>query len=203
MRQELMGRSSGYLFHSIIDGLVDDLIRTIRSMIGDIDEVEDEVFNEKISVAKEISSLRRQITSLRRMAIPLKRTVVELSTRDIRRFSEEDLTPYFDDVIDHIDKAIETLEESKEVIEIYKDTDFMHGVEKSNKILAVLTIIFTLSIPAALIGAFYGMNVNLPGGLVTGAWTFLGEFTTFELAVAASAAGAFGMSWYFRWLGWI
>jgi magnesium transporter len=202
-RQELMGRSSGYLFHSIIDGLVDDLIRTIRSVIGNIDEVEDEVFNEKISVAKEISSLRRQITSLRRMAFTLRRTVVELSTRDIRRFSEEDLTPYFDDVTDHIDKAIETLEESKEVIEIYKDTDFMHGVEKSNKILAVLTIIFTLSIPAALIGAFYGMNVNLPGGTGTGAWTFAGEFTTFALAIAASAAGALGMTWYFRRLGWI
>lgn len=202
-RQELMGRSSGYLFHSIVDGLVDNLIRTIRGVIGRIDEVEDEVFNEKISVAKEISSLRRQITSLRRMAVPLKRTVVELSAKDIRRFSEEDLAPYFDDVTDHIDRAIDTLEESKEVIEIYKDTDFMHGVEKSNKILAVLTIIFTLSIPAALVGAFYGMNVNLPGGTEIGSWAFLGEFTTFELAVAAASAGALGMTWYFRRLGWI
>ena len=202
-RQDLMGRSSGYLFHSIVDALVDNLIVTIRKVIGDFDDIEDEVFNEKISVAKEISHLRRQITSLRRMAIPLKRTVLELSTRDMRRFSEEDLTLYFDDVRDHIDKAIEELEESKEVIEIYKDTDFMHGVDKSNKILAVLTIIFTLSIPATLIGSFYGMNVSLPGGLETGIWTFLGEFTTFIMMLAAAAVGALGMTLYFHRLGWI
>jgi magnesium transporter len=202
-RQDLMGRSSGYLFHSIIDALVDDLIVTIRKVIGNIDDIEDDVFDEKISIAKEVSHIRRQITSLRRITVPLKRTVLEFSTRDMQRFSEEDLTPYFDDVRDHIDKALETLEESKEVIEIYKDTDFMHGVEKSNKILAVLTIIFTLSIPATLVGTFYGMNVNLPGGIETGASTFLGEYTTFALAIAASAAGAIGMTWYFRRLGWI
>lgn len=202
-RQDLMGRSSGYLFHSIVDALVDNLIVTIRKVIGNFDDIEDEVFNEKISVAKEISHLRRQITSLRRMAIPLKRTVLELSTRDMQRFSEEDLTLYFDDVRDHIDKAIEELEESKEVIEIYKDTDFMHGVDKSNKILAVLTIIFTLSIPATLIGSFYGMNVSLPGGVETGLWTFLGEFTTFIMMLAAAAGGAIGMTLYFRRLGWV
>jgi magnesium transporter len=51
------------------------------------------------------------------------------------------------------------------MIEIYKDTDFMLGTEKTNKKLAVLTIIFTLSIPVALVGAFYGMKITLPGGI--------------------------------------
>ena len=59
---------------------------------------------------------------------------------------------------------IEVLEESKETIEIFKDTDFMLSTEKSNKILAVLTILFTLSIPVTVVAAIYGMNVNLPGG---------------------------------------
>jgi len=197
--QELMGRSSGYLFHSIIDALVDNLIVSIRNIIGDIDNIEDEVFDERVSMAKEISQLRRQIMSLRRITIPLRRTVMEFSSRDIQRFSEEDLTLYFDDVKDHLDKALETLEESKEAIEIYKDTDFMHGSEKSNKILAVLTIIFTLSLPASLIGSFYGMNVKLPGT----SWSLLGGYASFVALVAASGVGALGMLWYFHRLKWI
>jgi magnesium transporter len=124
---------------------------------------------------------------------------MEFSSRDIQRFSEEDLTLYFDDVKDHLDKALETLEESKEAIEIYKDTDFMHGSEKSNKILAVLTIIFTLSLPASLIGSFYGMNVKLPGT----SWSFLGGYASFIVLVAASGVGALGMLWYFHKLKWI
>ena len=43
-------------------------------------------------------------------------------------------------------------------------------------VLAVLTIIFTLAIPSTVIGTFYGMNVNLPGGLDDNLM-FLGTFT--------------------------
>jgi magnesium transporter len=62
----------------------------------------------------------------------------------------------------------EALEEAKETVEIYKDMDYMLSQEKTNKILAVLTIVFTLCIPATVIGTFYGMNINLPGGIETG-----------------------------------
>ena len=115
------------------------------------------------------SLLRREITTLRRIVFPLRRTVLDL-TKDAQRFSKEDLTPYFRDVQDHIEKVYETLEEAKETVEIYKDTDFMLSTEKTNKILAVLTIVFTLSIPATVIGTFYGMNINIPGGIITGPW---------------------------------
>src|SRR5919109_1513920 len=166
-RQIIMYKSSGYLLHKIIDTLVDDLLHILMKVVGNIDDIEDSVFNERISIPRQISLLRREITTLRRIVIPLRRTVVELS-KDVQRFSKEDLAPYFKDIQDHIEKVAEALEEAKETIEIYKDTDYMLSQEKTNKILAVLTIVFTLSIPATVIGTFYGMNVNLPGGIETG-----------------------------------
>ena len=203
-RDSFMGTSSGYLLHSIIDLLVDDLLHILMKLEGNLDDIEDVVFDEKVAVAKEISLLRREITTLRRVVIPLKRIILDLS-KDIQKFSEEDLTLYFDDVKDHIDKVIEVLEESKETIEIFKDTDFMLSTEKSNKILAVLTILFTLSIPATVVAAIYGMNVNLPGGIETGPATFFGPFTSFTLLVIAAILPAVIMLWYFKrqgWFGW-
>ena len=203
-RDSFMGTSSGYLLHSIIDLLVDDLLHILMKLEGNLDDIEDVVFDEKVAVAKEISLLRREITTLRRVVIPLKRNILDLS-KDIQKFSEEDLTLYFDDVKDHIDKVIEVLEESKETIEIFKDTDFMLSTEKSNKILAVLTILFTLSIPATVVAAIYGMNVNLPGGTETGPATLFGPFTSFILLVIAAIFPAVIMIWYFKrqgWFGW-
>ena len=203
-RDSFMGTSSGYLLHSIIDLLVDDLLHILMKLEGNLDDIEDVVFDEKVAVAKEISLLRREITTLRRVVIPLKRIILDLS-KDIQKFSEEDLTLYFDDVKDHIDKVIEVLEESKETIEIFKDTDFMLSTEKSNKILAVLTILFTLSIPATVVAAIYGMNVNLPGGIETGPATLFGPFTSFILLVIAAILPAVIMIWYFKrqgWFGW-
>jgi magnesium transporter len=201
-KQELMGRSAGYLFHSIIDALTDDLLNLVRKIVGNIEDIEDVVFDEQANVAGEISYIRRQITVLRRIAIPLKRTVNEIATKDIRRFSEEDLTLYFDDVNDHIDKVIDTLEESKETIEIYKDTDYLHGTDRSNKILAILTIIFTLSMPVTIMSSLYGMNVDIPI-IEDASLQFLGRYTTFILIVIGSSAIAVAMALYFHKIKWI
>src|SRR5919206_1100490 len=196
-RQELMGRSAGYLFHSIIDALTDDLLNLVRKIVGNLEDIEDIVFDEQANAAGEISYIRRQITALRRIAIPLKRTLNEITAKDIMRFSDEDLTLYFDDVNDHIDKVIDTLEESRETIEIYKDTDYLHGTDRSNKILAILTIVFTLSLPITIMSSLYGMNVDIPA-IEDESLKFLGRYTTFILIVIGSSAGAVAMALYFH-----
>jgi len=201
-KDRLLGKSSGLLLHEIIDMLVDDLLHTSRRIIANLDEMEDGVFDERRSVARSIALLRREINKLRRIANPLKRFVNEIAN-NVKKFSdEEDLVLYFDDVIDHIDKVIETLEESRETMEIYKDTDFVLSTEKTNKVLAVLTIIFTLAIPATVVGTFYGMNINLPGG-VSDPWLFLGPYTALVIMILASTIPVALMLAYFKKLGWI
>ncbi len=200
-KERLLGRSSGVLLHEIIDVLVDDLLHTTRRIIANLDDIEDEVFNETQSAARSISILRREINMVRRIVHPLKGFVLEIGER-IKGFSEsEDLELYFDDVTDHLNKVIESLEESRETMEIYKDTDFMLSTEKTNKVLAALTIIFTLAIPSTIIGTFYGMNVSLPGG--EGGGSMLGEYQPFILIILASAIPTILMIVYFRRLGWI
>lgn len=201
-KTRLMGRSTGVLLHEIIDVLVDDLLHIVRRIIANLDEIEDSVFDEKRSAARGISILRREITLFRRIVNPLRRIVLETS-KNIHRFStSDDLTLYFDDVIDHIDKVIESLDESRETMDIYKDTDFMLSTEKTNKVLAVLTIIFTLAIPATVIGTFYGMNVHLPGGITTEN-VITESYNTFVIIILASIIPAGIMYVIFRRLGWL
>lgn len=204
LRNELLGKSSGFLLYKIIDALVDDLLHALRRIVANLDEIEDDVFDENKATPKKISLLRREITILRRIVHPLRKIVLETS-KNTQRFSnpDEDLVLHFDDIIDHIDRVIETLEEAKETMEIYKDTDFMLSTEKSNKILAVLTIIFTLTIPPAVVAAIYGMNINLPGGIETGVWTFWGEHTTFIIMMIISFVPSFFMYVYFHRKKWL
>src|ERR687883_898553 len=60
-REMQMGKSPGYLLHSIIDVLVDDLLHILMKVVGNLDDIEDVVFDEKRSDAKQISLLRREI----------------------------------------------------------------------------------------------------------------------------------------------
>jgi len=95
------------------------------------------------------------------------------------------------------------LDECQESIEIYKDTDFLLSQERTNRILSLLTIVFTISIPATVIGAFYGMNIHLPGGIEAGAWTTWGTYTTFIIIVLVSLIPGIVMFWLFRRWRWI
>jgi magnesium transporter len=79
----------------------------------------------------------------------------------------------------------------------------MLSSEKTNRILAVLTIWFILSIPLVIVGTFYGTNINLPGGIEVGAWTFLGTYTTLIIVLIISATFALAMSLYFLRVGWL
>ncbi len=201
-KREALMKSTTHLFYHIIDALVDDLCPLLYKVATELDEIEDRVFDERVSVAKEINRQRRVIADLRRMIAPLKRLFLDI-TVNASRFSEEDLRKYFSDVNDHIEKAWGILDEARETIEIYKDTNFVLSTEVTNKVLAVLTIIFTLTIPATVIGAIYGMNVPLPGGLSTGPPDFFGPFTTFIVLMTLALVPAIIMVFYFRRKGWM
>jgi magnesium transporter len=204
-KQNIMGNSAGYLLHTILDSLVDDLLHILMKIIGNIDDIEDAVFDDKIAVVKEIATLRREITTLRRVVLPLKRIMVEITSRDVKKFSsnaeEEDLISYFDDVNDHILKVIEALEEAKETIEIYKDSDFMLSTEKTNKILSFLTILFTLSIPLTVIGTFFGMNVRIP--FSTNSSNIITDYIPVTIILIVSTGLVILMIWLFKRLGWM
>ncbi|MDA4121141.1 MAG: magnesium transporter CorA family protein, partial [Thaumarchaeota archaeon] len=158
-----MMESPAHLVYSVIDKLVDGLFPLLDKLRGDLDAIEDDVFDEKISPAARINSLRRKIADLQRVVTPLRLTVQE-TWEHLKKYSSKELEAYFTDVLDHMNNASEVLQEARETIEIYKDTNFLMSADKTNRVLIILTIIFTLTLPAAIVAAIYGMNVALPLG---------------------------------------
>lgn len=200
-RKAYINHSSAHLLYTIIEQLTENLTPILQNILTEVDEAEDIVFDDKISGVYKIGQLRRKIISLRKVIGPLKLLLSDMEGR-INKFTRSNLSVYFVDIAHRVDKAWETLEEARETVDIYKDADFIASSEKTNRILAILTIIFTLSIPATVIGSLYGMNILLPGGLDGGPLTFWGKYTTFILILIVAAVPVLLMLWYFRKKGW-
>lgn len=201
-REEAMSKTLAYLLYYVLDRLTDELFPLLDRIENELDEIVDKVYDEMVLAAIFTSVLQRRIASFRRLVLRLKRLSIEHPPK-AQRFTKQDLSPYFSDIRDHIDKASETLEEAKETIDIYVSTDFILSSERTNKVLAVLTIIFTLTIPVTVIGTVYGMNVLLPGGIQTGPWIVLGPYTTLIVLLTLALVPSLLMLYYFRRLGWI
>ncbi|MFZ4440596.1 MAG: magnesium transporter CorA family protein [Syntrophales bacterium] len=201
-RSNFMGQTSYYLVYRLILALVDNLLQMAAKVMSDIETLEEKVFDETVDAVREVTGLRHNIANLRRTIFPLKRVLHELERR-IEHFSkDETMDVYFGDLSDSIDKVWEIIESCKEMSEIYKDTDHIISSDRTNKILTILTIVFTFSIPLTLIGTYYGMNVRIPGGLED-APTFLGPYTTFIIIIAAGVLSVFGMLAVFRKFRWL
>lgn len=200
-RKVYINGSPAHLLYTIIEQLTDNLAPLLQKILTEVDEVEDIVFDDKFSAVYKVGQLRRKIVSLRRGIGPLKVLLAEVEDR-INKFTRRNFTVYFVDITHRIDKAWETLEEARETVDIYKDADFIISTEKTNRILAVLTVIFTLSIPMTVLGTFYGMNIVLPGGIEAGPWTFWGKYTTFIIVLGLAVGSVVLMLSYFRKKGW-
>ncbi len=197
-----MGKDAGFLMYRIVDALVDYCRPMVNKTLANLDEIEDKVFDDKVSASREVTILRRDVASQRRIIGAIKGVVGELE-RKAQRFTDANLGVYFGDISDHLARLWSNLDECQETIEIYKDTDFLLSQERTNRILALLTIVFTITIPATMIGTFYGMNINLPGGIEVGVWTSWGAYTTFIVILLVSLIPGIVMFWFFRRWRWI
>ena len=200
-RKAYIGNSSSHLLYTIIEQLTEGLSPLRRAILTEGDLVEDIVFDDKVSGVYQVGQLRRKIISLRRVIGPLRALLADMSAR-VTKFSKSNLSVYYTDITHRVDRTWETLEEARETVDIYKDADFTINTEKTNTILSVLTIIFTLSIPATIVGTFYGMNILLPGGIEGGSWTFFGTYTTLIIIMILATIPALLMYLYFRKKGW-
>ncbi len=202
VREEYLGKDSGYLMYRIVDTLVDYCLPMVNKTLANLEDIEDTVFDDKVSASQDVAILRRDIAAQRRIIGPIKGVVGDLE-RKAQRYAQADLKVYFGDIGDHLARLWSNLDECQEAIEIYKDTDFLMSQERTNRILAILTIGFTISIPFSVAGALYGMNINLPGGTETGVWTSLGSYTTFIIVLLAAGVPTFLMVWLFHRWRWI
>lgn len=200
----VIGRGPDYLAHMIIDFLVDDNLQLLSWLEAEISELEEAIYTNPTNEAlKQAAKLRKNIIYLQRILGPQLELIRRLSSDELP-FIKKSLRAYFRDVYDNLARINDLVHSYREIITA--DIQIHQGLiaNKSNKILAILTIVFTLSIPATIVGTFYGMNINLPGGIETGPWLFWGPYTTFIVIVIGSLLipGAL-MLWWFKHRGWL
>lgn len=196
VRKENFSYGSGYILYRILDRMVDAYFPILNKIESLVDDVEDIVFDENVEAAQEVAVLRRDIITQRRIMFPLRAVVGELEGR-LKRYTTADISVQYGDLMDHINKICDTLDEVKETIEVFKDTDYILGTDRLNRIIRVLTIVSGITIPFIAIASLYGMNVPLPGG------TERGSLQSFLLLLACMVLISLIMLFAFRRRRWI
>ena len=170
-RKEYMTQGSGYLLYRILDRAIDSYFPVLNTILSLMEDIEDNVFNDEIEAGKDISILQRDIITQRRVMFPTRALFIDLGKR-LGRFSQTNLTLYFNDLLDHMNKIADTLDEFREVIDVYKDADYILSDYRANRVMRILAVLGIIGLPFLLITGLFSMHIVLPGGLDTSPTVF-------------------------------
>src|SRR5262249_5404935 len=109
-RPALLTKGPAYLMHFLLDVLVDHYLPLVDRLAGDVDELEEEVFEDTTSrMHQRILRIKRGIGGLRRIVGPQRDTLLAL-TRDELRAIPAELRPYLRDVYDRLARVADLLD---------------------------------------------------------------------------------------------
>ena len=189
-RKEYMTQGSGYLLYRILDRAIDSYFPVLNTILSLMEDIEDNVFNDEIEAGKDISILQRDIITQRRVMFPTRALFIDLGKR-LGRFSQTNLTLYFNDLLDHMNKIADTLDEFREVIDVYKDADYILSDYRANRVMRILAVLGIIGLPFLLVTGLFSMHIVLPGGLDTSP-------TVFYVLLGVMLAIALGLLYFLR-----
>ncbi len=193
---QTLGRGPDFLFHLIIDDLVDQYTPILDSLDDAIDGMEDEIFKKPSQRTMiRILQLKKDIMTVRRIATYQKEMLSRLSRGEFSSLITHEEMVYYRNVYDHLVRMGDLAESYRDVVTGLLDAYLSVTSNNLNQVMKVLTIISTIFLPLSFITGFFGMNFQyLPGA----DWEYgVVAATVFMLLVGS------GMLWVFRRNKWM
>ena len=192
---QALGRGPDFLFHLIIDDVVDHYSPILDALDDSVDAMEDEVFRAPGQpTMSRILSLKKTIMTIRRIAVYQREMLYRLSRGEFPLITNEEVI-YYRNVYDHLVRMSDLADSYRDIVSGLLDAYLSVTSNNLNQVMKVLTIISTIFLPLSVITGFFGMNFKyLPGA----EW----EYGVIAAAVFMLAVGA-GMLFLFRKNKWI
>jgi magnesium transporter len=154
----LMSRGAEFLFHTLLDVMVDNYNSILELLDREVDEIEENVLEEPDEkTVKRIFTLRRDIYHLKRIVLPQKEMLGQISRGQFSMVSERSAL-YFRDIYDHLTRIIELSESHRDTLISALEVYFSNVSTKTNQIIKILTIFTVILMPPTFLVGLWGMN---------------------------------------------
>ena len=150
-----------FMFHAVVEQMIDRYMPVIEAFDERIDELEDKVFQGEAGpkVLEQIFGFKRTSLKLRRTVHPQREVIRNLSVGQYPLISRE-AQILLRDVYDHLFTVAELIESYRDLLSGALDAHLSVTSNKMNEVMKTLTIITTVLMPIAVLSGIYGMNFD-------------------------------------------
>jgi len=192
---EQAGRGPDYIFHLVLDQIVDEYAPEVDHLVTRLDEIEVQVFERPSQqLVVDLVHLKRRVIALRKTLILMREVLARLIRGEFELVDDREIV-YYRNVFDHLVRYTELIEGAREMVSDLMQTHLAAQSNKLNGIMKALAMVSTVILPMSLISGIYGMNFkNLPEL----EWQY-GYYFALGLMVLV-AAGTLGVFYWKKWL---
>jgi magnesium transporter len=192
---EELQRGPDYIFHLILDRIVDEYAPVVERIADRLDRLETRTFSQPTQeVLMRLMRLKRQVSYLRKTLLLEREVLARLIRSEFQLVNTREIA-YYRNVYDHLVRYTELIESAREMVSDLMQTHLGAVSNRLNHVMKFLTMISTVVLPMTLIAGVYGMNFeNLPEKN----WTYGYPFALGLMLLTGAAAVVL-----FRWKKWI
>jgi magnesium transporter len=151
-------RGPDYLFHLVLDNMVDLYAPVLDYVDEQLEKFEDEVLNRHAAnLLSRLLELKRQIIALRKTLVYEREVLARLARGEFALIDQREMV-YYRNVYDHLVRFTELTEASRDMASDLMQTHLAAVSNRLNEIMKVLTMISTVVLPMTLVAGVYGMN---------------------------------------------
>ena len=152
-------RGPDRLAHSLLDLLIDNYVPTLTTLHDELEEIEEVVLSQTSSkeFVSELLKVRKDFTKLRQIVRP-QRDVIDRLARGDSKYIRAILLPYFRNLRDNLTRLEETVISYHERLMMAFDIYLNKAAFEANEGIKFLTALTAITLPAMLVGGWYGMN---------------------------------------------
>ncbi len=155
-------RGPDRLAHTLLDLLVDNYTPVLAELQGELEDIEEIVLSKSSSSEKLVAELLRvrgDFSSLRQIVRP-QRDVIDRLARGDSKMIRAKLLPYFRDLRDNLARLEETVTGYHERLMMAFDIYLNKAGFEANEGIKFLTALTAVTLPAVMVGGWYGMNFD-------------------------------------------
>jgi magnesium transporter len=155
-------RGPDRIVHSVLDLLVDNFNPVIDELRAELEDIEEHVLARESGQQKFVSELlhvRGDFTRMRTIIRP-QREVIERLARGDSKLIRAKLLPYFRDLRDNLVRLEEVAAGYHERLMMAFDIYLNKAAFEANEGIKFLTALTAVTLPAVLVGGWYGMNFD-------------------------------------------
>jgi magnesium transporter len=193
---DTLHRGPDYLFHLVLDEMVDDYAPVVERVADRLDRLETRIFHRPTpDVLAQLLRLKRQVSILRKTLILEREVLARLIRGQFALVATEEMA-YYRNVYDHLVRYTELTESAREMVSDLMQTHLSAVSNRLNEIMKVLTMISTVILPMTLISGIYGMNFHQ--GMPELDWKYGYPYALGLMVLSGIASFTF-----FKWKRWI